>query len=126
MVLPLLLILVLGVIDFGYLINRHTLINNAAREGAREAMFGADTATIEDRVREAAAILDQADLTVTITCMTPGGTPCPGVSYDDEWEPGGAVIVEVNYDYEYITPIVGMLGMGPTQLLSSVEMRIEG
>jgi len=36
------------------------------------------------------------------------------------------VIVEVNYDYEYITPIVGMLGMGPTALSSTVEMRIEG
>lgn len=126
LLLPLLLTLVLGIVDFGYLINRSTLINNGAREGAREAIFGSDSATIEGRVRQVTAGLDQTELTVSIDCADAAGTPCPGASYDSEWEPGGSVIVRVEYDYEYITPIVGMLGLGPTHLTSTVEMRIEG
>jgi len=124
-VLPLLLILLFGVIDFGFLINRNTMINNAAREGGREAMFGSDVSTIEARIRDAAAILDQDRLTVTITCTTPDRLPCPG-AYDDNWAAGGSVLVQVDYEYRYITPVADMFGIGPPTLSSTVEMRIEG
>lgn len=126
-VIPFLLVLVLGVVDYGFMINRGTLLNNATREGAREGMFGSDAATIEARIRDAAGALDQADLSVTVTCKSADGTPCPGVSFDSEWEPGGSVIVETQYTYHYITPIAPMIGFGPShQLKSDIEMRIEG
>lgn len=126
-VLPLILVLVLGVVDYGFMINRGTLVNNATREGAREAVFGSDAATIEARVREAALGLDSADLTVTVTCKAPDGTDCAGVDYDAEWEPGGSVIVRTDYVYHYLTPITNLIGLGSTaQLGSDVEMRIEG
>lgn len=127
MVLPLILMLVLGVVDYGFMINRDTLINNAAREGAREAAFGGDAAAIEARVRDVAWNLDQTDLTVTVTCTKADGSACPGVSYDSEWEPGGSVIVTVQYTYHLITPLTGLLGIGPDeQLQSDITMRIEG
>ncbi len=125
-VLPIIVMLVFGVVDFGFMINRSTLISNAAREGAREGTFGGDAAAIEARVREAASTLDQADLTVTVTCTKEDGSACPGVSYDAEWEAGGSVIVTVAYTYNFITPIVGSLGIGSTQLTSDITMRIEG
>lgn len=127
MVIPILVLLILGVVDFGLMVNRGTLINNAAREGAREAIFGSPENDIETRVRDAASSLDQSDITVTVTCAAPDGTPCPGVSYDDEWAPGDSVIVTVDYEYHYITPITSLLGLGSTQdLTADVEMRIEG
>ena len=127
MVIPILILLVLGVIDFGLMINRGTMIQNAAREGAREAIFGSPEAEIEARVRDATSTLDQTDLTVSVTCVAADATPCPGASYDDEWEAGGSVIVTVDYAYHYITPITRILGLGSTQdLTAEVEMRIEG
>lgn len=125
--MPLLLVLVLGVVDFGLMINRGTLIHNATREGAREGIFGSDAATIEARVKAAAVGLDPADITVTVDCRAADGTPCPGVSYDTEWESGGTVIVDTQYTHQFITPITSLIGLGSTQQLGAdVEMRIEG
>lgn len=39
LVLPLLLLVVLGIIDFGFLFQRYQVITNAAREGARVAVL---------------------------------------------------------------------------------------
>ena len=126
-IIPLLLLLVLGVVEYGFMVNRGTVINNAAREGAREAIFGSSESEIEQHVRDAAASLEQADLTVTVTCKDADGTSCPGASYDAEWEPGGSAIVKVDYVYHFITPITNMVGLGTTQdLTAAVEMRIEG
>jgi len=64
---------------------------------------------------------------VTVTCKAASGTPCPGADYDAEWEPGGTAIVRVDYEYQFITPITGVVGLGSTiDLTADVEMRIEG
>ena len=125
-ILPLLLLLVFGSIDFGWLVNRQTTINNAAREGAREGIFNPDSAAIEARVRAAAETLDQSQLTVTVTCRKEDGTNCPGVSFDSEWEPGGTVIVRVSYEHAFLTPAPRLIGTDATRTVSStLEMRIE-
>lgn len=127
LVLPLLLTLVFGAIDFGYMINRTTIVNNAAREGAREAIFNPDPVAIESRIRAVVPTLDQADLTVNLSCRRADTSPCPGIDFATEWEEGGAVIVEVVYEYDYMTPVPGAMGMGASRnLKSTVEMRIEG
>ncbi len=128
LVLPILLMLVFGTIDFGYMINRTTMLNNAAREGAREAIFNPDSAAIENRVKQAATdTFDPADLTVTVDCREADGDPCPGVDFDAEWEEGGTVIVNVLYTHDFLTPAPGIFGLGASRNLSStVEMRIEG
>lgn len=119
--------LVFGTIDFGYMINRETMINNAAREGAREAIFNPDDVAIEARVRAVTDSLDQAQLSVNVTCKAADGTACPGVSFPAEWEPGGSVIVHVSYVHDFLTPSPGIFGLGATRTLNStVEMRIEG
>lgn len=128
LVLPILLMLVFGTIDFGYMINRTTVLNNAAREGAREAIFNPDATAIEDRVKVAATdTFDPADLTVTVTCRAADGTPCPGVDFTAEWEEGGTAIVHVLYTHDFLTPAPSVFGLGSSRNLSStVEMRIEG
>ncbi len=127
LIFPLLILIVFGTIDFGFLVNRSTMMNNAAREGARVAIFTPDTAAIEARVRDVAENLDQAELTVTVTCRRPDMSPCPGGNFAAEWEPGGTVIVTLDYEHQFLTPIGGFMGLGDTHHLSSaVEMRIEG
>lgn len=51
LVLPLLLLVILGIIDFGFLFQRYEVITNAAREGARVAVLpGYEDADVVARV----------------------------------------------------------------------------
>jgi Flp pilus assembly protein TadG len=53
LVLPLLLLLVLGIVDFGFLFQRLEVVTNAAREGARIAVLpGYGTDDVKDRVND--------------------------------------------------------------------------
>jgi Flp pilus assembly protein TadG len=122
LVIPLFLVLVFGIIDFGLGLKSWITITNAAREGARFAAITCSTATNDDGViattEEAAADLSD-DVTVTVT-------NCPGDATE-------SVTVAVEYDYELITPLGGMLsvlggGVGlPASigLSSSSDMRVE-
>jgi Flp pilus assembly protein TadG len=137
MVLPIFLILVFSIIDFGMGFHAWLTVTNSAREGAR---FGAvraqpggacdnDPSTqatnIDCRVRETADSLKQANLDVSITCPGPPAGACPGT-------PGTSVVVKVDYDYDLITPLDGVLGLisggaiGPTlTFTSTADMRLE-
>lgn len=50
LVLPLLLLLLLGIIQFGIIFSSQIAITNAAREGARVAAVGANNGEIRDRI----------------------------------------------------------------------------
>src|SRR6185436_12324640 len=50
--LPLLLVVIAGIVDFGFTFQRYEIITNAAREGARMASLpGYDQTSVDDRVR---------------------------------------------------------------------------
>lgn len=75
LVLPLFILLVLSVIEFGYLFLQYNTVTNAAREGARAGIISpstaCDLACVDARARAAAesfaaAGLDPAKLDVTI------------------------------------------------------------
>ena len=125
LVLPLLCLLVFGVIDFGFMVNRDTLINNAAREGAREGTLNPDESDIIDVVESSLGSLDADDLTVTVDCRNANGSDCVG-AFDDQADSGDVVIVTVSYDYRWITPAPQFFGGDDTVTLEkTVEMRIE-
>ena len=65
LVAPLLLLLLMGIIEFGLLFEDFMLLKNAAREGARVGVTGAITTAIADRVEIAAAQLPTEELTIT-------------------------------------------------------------
>jgi len=130
MVLPIFLILVFAIMDFGMGFHAWLTVTNSAREGARLGAVRApdfgfcdnDPSTpatdIECRVRETADSLKQANLTTSISGAQ--GTP------------GDDVKVKVDYDYDLITPLDGLLGLisggavGPTLTFSSTaHMRLE-
>jgi Flp pilus assembly protein TadG len=53
MVLPLLLVVIAGIVDFGFAFQRYEVITNAAREGARlGSLSGYDAAFVQERVRQ--------------------------------------------------------------------------
>jgi Flp pilus assembly protein TadG len=124
LIMPLLFLLVAGTIDFGYMINRDTLINNAAREGAREGTVNPNATAIESVVRSALSDLDQTKLTVTVTCRKPDDSACTTFAADAK--SGGVAIVRVQYVHTFFTFVPTAVGLGNTTTLTkTVEMRIE-
>lgn len=67
LMLPVLLLLVVGVMEFGLIINQYIVMAEAAREGARSAAVGSSNATIISVATTAANQVETGQLTVTIS-----------------------------------------------------------
>lgn len=90
-VLPVLCLLLFGVIQFGILWNNYVTLTDAVRVGARTAAVSRHTDPVAagcDRVRQAAAGLDQAELA------------CGASVVGDLSRPGGDVTVTATYPYD--------------------------
>ncbi|MBX6350323.1 MAG: pilus assembly protein [Clostridia bacterium] len=66
LVLPVVVLLVLGIVEFGRVYGDFTILQAAAREAVRVAATGGDDAAVVERARQAAPGLDPAALTVEI------------------------------------------------------------
>jgi len=123
--MPFLVLLVFGIIEFGLLFYNQQVITNASREGARAAIKG-DCA---NRVKDDEIIqivkaycFDPTDATRS-RLITFGANDDPTVSIDPSpsaCTPGAAgeyVEVTVHYTYNYLVPSV--IGFGPTKQLEA-------
>ena len=103
-VTPLLLLLLFGIIDFGFMFQRYIVLTNAAMEGARVGVLpGYTFADAQTRATTYAATggVVGAVTAVATTVNLPGaagGPPWPGVQ----------VVVTHNYTYSYVGPFVGL------------------
>ncbi|OGO45900.1 MAG: hypothetical protein A2W34_00230 [Chloroflexi bacterium RBG_16_64_32] len=133
LLIPLFLLLLFSIVDFGMGFYSWITVTNSAREGARlgavhapldvagSPCFGKASLNqcIEDRVRDASDLTNEATkMTVTIT--------------NAQGDPGESVVVKVDYGYDLITPLAGLVQLvsgdtiGPTLNLSSTaDMRLE-
>jgi hypothetical protein len=88
LVLPLLVVLLFGIIQFGVTFNNYITLTDAVRAGARKAAVSRHEANpvgvTVARVREAGTDLKAADLQVTV---------------ESTWEPGDEVDVSASYPY---------------------------
>jgi Flp pilus assembly protein TadG len=111
LVFPILLMVVLGIVDFGFLFQRMEVVTNAAREGARIAVLpGYATADVQARVQNyvqtggVPTTTTPVNPTVLVTNVTipttPGG---PTMS-------GKRVEVTYSHQYVFIGPIAGWFG----------------
>jgi Flp pilus assembly protein TadG len=121
-VLPVFLLILAGILDFGLGLYSQMTVINAAREGARLGVVEpGNVADINARVDAMAAGLDKTRLTITITCQRPNGSGFVACTAP-QWQSGDAVVVKVAYGYRMLWP----LAFGNTLNLSStVQMRIE-
>ena len=116
---PIFLILVFAIVDFGMGFYSWITVTNSAREGARLGTVAATEQQIKDRVYQTADLPDEAaNMTVTVT--------------NAQGPSGESVVVQVDYDYDLITPLAGLVQfvsgniIGPTLTISSTaEMRLE-
>jgi len=132
LILPILMFIVFGIVDFGLGIRSYVSLTNATREGARFASVGnvagsfpadcngSTNTTVVGRVCVAIEGMDLSDVTgVTVT-------------YPDGQTPGESVVVEADYTYHFISPLGAMAsfftgGSFPTTISLSTksDMRLE-
>ncbi|MBC9732260.1 TadE/TadG family type IV pilus assembly protein [Nocardioides marmotae] len=109
LVVPLLLFLVFGIIDFGWMLMKANLVNNAARDAARVASLSGTYEQVDQTVDSglAAAGISPSDVTVLITCTNGDGTTCDGSasSFASRAVSGSTVTVTLSYDHPWLTPL---------------------
>lgn len=113
LVMPMVLLLLMGVVEFGRMFHSYLVITQGSREGARLAVVGESDAAIVERVREVTASLDQDMLTIDIQ---------PG---EDDRVRGVAVKVIVNFKLKLIVPDVMDIIPDPLTISASTVMRME-
>jgi Flp pilus assembly protein TadG len=119
LVLPILLMLVFGMVDFGLALNAKISLTQAAREGARVRSLGANDAVTIDRVNLALGPMASSSPSPTVTA----GPTCPSNA-----SPTAVASVTVTKPYSYVTPIGVLAGLatGPLTLTGTGVMRCLG
>jgi Flp pilus assembly protein TadG len=110
LLLPLLLILVFGIIDFGRMLNAQITLTEAAREGARASVLGTDPTTRVDQITGGLG---------TVTTTT---TACPANPAATD-----TATVKVSYQFQFATP-VGILApvLGGTAFGGPITLKSTG
>lgn len=132
--MPLLLLIVLGMFDFGLMFQRYEVVTNAAREGARLAVLTSEYSTTDAQSR-ALDYLASGGITGTCSAGT-GGSVCvtvtPGTTTISGTSPAvtvDEVVVTVEYDYQFnfVGPLAKLFGgsFGVTPLTAVSRMRVE-
>jgi Flp pilus assembly protein TadG len=98
MILPIFLMLLFGLVDFGRGFYTWLLVTNAAREGARTAAVQSDAAAIDSRIYDSfcdnypsSCGLDPSKLSISKTNV--------------QGARGSAVEIDLAYDFEFATPL---------------------
>lgn len=114
LITPLLVTLLFGIIEFGFIFKDLLLLHQAAREGARVAAVGATTSEIEARIVDSAA-----QLNLTADDITPQQPTSPAEfrTYSGGWSNWGAlgdydgannapsnaqIRISIEYDHELV------------------------
>src|SRR6059036_3014054 len=118
LVLPIFLLLVFSIIDFGMGFHAWLTVTNSAREGARVGAVRQTQAQIVQKVKDTSTELDSSNMTITVT--------------NAQGTPGTSVVVKVDYNYTLITPLDAIMNrisggkVGPTlKFTSTADMRLE-
>jgi Flp pilus assembly protein TadG len=115
LVLPVLLLILFGIMEFGRVFSAYLVITNAAREGARQAAIGANNSTIENAVYNASSSLgDLTSLTVSINPHEEASRVT-----------GEEASVTINYNVDLVIPIISEIAPDPFPLEARSVMRVE-
>jgi len=93
LILPLLVMLVFGIVEFGRAYNAKITLTAATREGARLLALNGSADQVRTRVRDSAPSLDTARI-----AFAPITAPCPA---------GGLAEVRATYPLAWDIPLVG-------------------
>ena len=125
MILPVFLLLLFALVDFGRGFYSWMIVTNAAREGARAAAVGLNDAAINDKIRDsycdgASCSLEPGKMLVTKTNTVPQGG-----------KRGEETTIAIAYDFDFVTPIGDLLhlvsggSISEPTIRASSSMRLE-
>ncbi|HWL25866.1 MAG TPA: TadE family protein [Ureibacillus sp.] len=111
LILPLLILLVLGIIDFGRVFHAYLTIDHAGREAARVASIGKFSEVENTAVSQSGNLITPSNVTVT---------------YDDPNKIRGSITtVTINYQINFLTPVIQPFFPSGFTLSDTTTMRIE-
>jgi len=112
-ILPILLLLLLGIGEFGIMLNSYLTIQNVAREGARLGIVGGSDVEIIALIRTTSPNLTATDMSITITPL------------EANRRSGDTLQVIIAYNYYMTVPIISSLVGNIIVLTAQTSMRIE-
>jgi Flp pilus assembly protein TadG len=113
LIVPILLFLVLGVVEFGRLFNAYMTVQHAAREGARLGILGASDNEIRNRVLQNTVSLDPALVSVAIAPSSSSRTS------------GTILTVYVSYNFTVLMPLLSSVIGSSIPVTAALSMRME-
>jgi Flp pilus assembly protein TadG len=125
LVLPMLLLVLGGIVDFGLLLQRQQVVTNAAREGARLAVVNYPDGDVQERVRQFVQQgLNNTTLAPTTTVTTQRITLPSGAAFDAK-----RIDVSLTGQFLILGPIVSLAGgggsFGTITMTATTTMRVE-
>jgi Flp pilus assembly protein TadG len=112
-ILPIILLLLMGIVEFGMMLNSYLTIQNVTREGARLGIVGGSDVEIKTLITTISPNLTPADLTVNIT---------PSEASRNS---GDTLTVSVTYNYHMTVPIISALFNNLMVLRAQTSMRLQ-
>ena len=125
--LPVLVLMIFGFVEIGYLVNSHQVLHDAARQGARAAVrlensnaevHAAATQSLNDSIA-----VNSGDVTVTMEKLNSVGTVNYQIQNLNENEQGESIRITVTVDYSHFHPPSNFLGIANRPLSSSAVMK---
>ncbi len=110
-ILPVLLLILFAIIEFGRVLGAYMIIHDLAREGVRYGVVGMSDADIKDHITTNDSFLNITNADITIT-------PVARVI-------GDPLTVRIEYEIDIITPIISSIVPDPMNLSAEYVMRIE-
>ena len=111
--LPLLLLVLMGILEFGLMLNSYLSINNSAREGARLGIVDGSNLEINELITSISPNLNTENLKVNI------------IPLEGNRKSGDTLTVEVIYNYQVTIPIISNILNDVVVLKAKTSMRME-
>ncbi|MGM0379993.1 MAG: TadE/TadG family type IV pilus assembly protein [Bacillota bacterium] len=112
-ILPILLLLILGIFDFGRILYSQILLENNARYAARVGIVKNSDSEIMQAINESSSGLDSSRLNIVID---------PSQSSRSS---GDSLRVKLDYDVEIFTPLMSNIIGNPVNISGEATMRVE-
>lgn len=119
LILPILLMLVFGIVEFGRILNTYMIVTEISREAARKGSVGGTDLEIRDTVRNQAvdsglksSLIQDADIVITDPSSVKRAR-------------GTTLKVQLSYPVDIIAPVIGTLVGDPYIVTAQTTMRVE-
>lgn len=113
LILPLIILLLMGMVEFTRIFGSYLIITHASREGARMASIGKSDEEVIQNIKSKAGVLNASDVQVALT------------PDDDSRISGQDVLVSVKYKIVIFTPVLSGIIPNPLNMESNTYMRVE-